>query len=133
MTETNFDPRPCKGRNSNICVAEGCYNQSCVESWLENPVENEKTGQHRKDGHDSNGTENGPESIGFLVVSRLSHVLFWTLVGASLCFLGMVAGVAAGINDRSLIYTDLMWQLPLLAGILYANLEFYVKERDNAW
>lgn len=29
------DPRPCKGENSNICVAEGCYNQSCVENVKE--------------------------------------------------------------------------------------------------
>lgn len=25
------DPRPCKGVNSNICVAEGCYGESCRE------------------------------------------------------------------------------------------------------
>lgn len=23
------DPRPCKGRNTNICVAEGCYGEAC--------------------------------------------------------------------------------------------------------
>jgi hypothetical protein len=22
--------RPCRGRNSNVCVAEGCYGESCV-------------------------------------------------------------------------------------------------------
>jgi len=22
--------RPCQGRNSNVCVAEGCYGESCV-------------------------------------------------------------------------------------------------------
>lgn len=25
------DKRPCKGKNSNICVAEGCFGQSCLE------------------------------------------------------------------------------------------------------
>lgn len=25
-----LDPRPCSGRNSNICVAEGCYGQVCL-------------------------------------------------------------------------------------------------------
>lgn len=29
------DPRPCKGENSNICVAEGCYGESCVENVKE--------------------------------------------------------------------------------------------------
>jgi hypothetical protein len=24
------DPRPCRGRNSNVCVAEGCYGEACV-------------------------------------------------------------------------------------------------------
>lgn len=23
------DPRPCKGKNGNICVAEGCYGEAC--------------------------------------------------------------------------------------------------------
>lgn len=22
--------RPCKGRNANVCVAEGCYGEACV-------------------------------------------------------------------------------------------------------
>jgi hypothetical protein len=26
------DPhKPCRGKNVNICVAEGCYNQTCLE------------------------------------------------------------------------------------------------------
>ena len=25
------DPRPCQGIYSNICVAEGCYNESCLK------------------------------------------------------------------------------------------------------
>lgn len=24
------DPRPCKGENSNVCVAEGCYGEACT-------------------------------------------------------------------------------------------------------
>jgi hypothetical protein len=24
------DPRPCKGRNSNVCVGEGCYGEACI-------------------------------------------------------------------------------------------------------
>lgn len=24
------DPRPCAGRNVNVCVAEGCYNEGCL-------------------------------------------------------------------------------------------------------
>jgi hypothetical protein len=24
------DPRPCRGRNANVCVAEGCYGEACV-------------------------------------------------------------------------------------------------------
>lgn len=27
-----MDPRPCQGRNANVCVAEGCYGQACV-TW----------------------------------------------------------------------------------------------------
>ena len=26
-----LDPRPCNGRNSNICVAEGCYGEACCD------------------------------------------------------------------------------------------------------
>lgn len=29
-----IDPRPCKGGNTNICVAEGCYREACVKRWL---------------------------------------------------------------------------------------------------
>jgi hypothetical protein len=28
------DPRPCKGRNANVCVAEGCYGEACVDLAL---------------------------------------------------------------------------------------------------
>lgn len=27
------DPRPCKGGNSNICVAEGCYGEACRQAY----------------------------------------------------------------------------------------------------
>ena len=30
LREEPVDPRPCRGRNSNICVAEGCYGESCL-------------------------------------------------------------------------------------------------------
>ena len=30
MTDTT-DPRPCRGQNSNICVAEGCFGEACVK------------------------------------------------------------------------------------------------------
>lgn len=26
-----LDPRPCNGRNSNICVAQGCYGEACLD------------------------------------------------------------------------------------------------------
>ena len=25
-----YDPRPCKSRNTNVCVAEGCYGEACI-------------------------------------------------------------------------------------------------------
>lgn len=31
LTADELDPRPCNGRNSNICVAEGCYNEACLD------------------------------------------------------------------------------------------------------
>jgi hypothetical protein len=33
-----FDPRPCKGRNANVCVAEGCFNQACISSLPPNVI-----------------------------------------------------------------------------------------------
>lgn len=27
-----IDPRPCAGTNSNICVGEGCYGESCLRA-----------------------------------------------------------------------------------------------------
>lgn len=27
-----LDPRPCLGKNPNVCVAEGCYNEACCEA-----------------------------------------------------------------------------------------------------
>ena len=29
------DPRPCKGENADICVANGCHDQSCVTRFEE--------------------------------------------------------------------------------------------------
>jgi hypothetical protein len=29
-----LDPRPCKGANSNICVAEGCFGEACIKKWM---------------------------------------------------------------------------------------------------
>lgn len=39
----DLDPRPCLGRNSNVCVAEGCYDEAClrlpaVMPWVVPPV-----------------------------------------------------------------------------------------------
>ena len=28
---SEYKERPCKGRNSNVCVAEGCYGEDCIE------------------------------------------------------------------------------------------------------
>lgn len=33
------DPRPCKGENSNVCVAEGCYGEACLNVPKSKPDE----------------------------------------------------------------------------------------------
>ena len=30
-TISKDDLKPCKGQNVNVCVAEGCYNESCLD------------------------------------------------------------------------------------------------------
>jgi len=31
LSAVHRDPRPCKGQNTNVCVAEGCYGEPCLE------------------------------------------------------------------------------------------------------
>lgn len=32
LAEVKVDRRPCRGRNSNVCVAEGCYDEACLRA-----------------------------------------------------------------------------------------------------
>lgn len=43
LTDDDLDPRPCKGRNPNICVGEGCFAEECLRlpammPWIVPPV-----------------------------------------------------------------------------------------------
>lgn len=35
------DARPCKGRNVNVCVAEGCYGEACLAQCAHGEPEGE--------------------------------------------------------------------------------------------
>lgn len=43
MTDDYVDPRPCAGRNVNICVAEGCYNEGCLLNNTREEYERRRT------------------------------------------------------------------------------------------
>lgn len=34
----SYDARPCKGSNTNICVAEGCYGGSCLRTQKDQEI-----------------------------------------------------------------------------------------------
>lgn len=64
--ENDADPRPCKGRNANVCVAEGCYGEACVipaaEPCVCDAFDYEAEGPCRAPGHDSRVTPIPPAS-----------------------------------------------------------------------